>query len=232
MNRVRANKRVLIAASICLVIGMAPPIGFIAAEGGHSALLAGDLRALLAMVLFFVFTSVVLAFFLLAVYGVVVLGWLRIRDEAGEANAFADDNTVGDPEAGERKLHDYLTAITSMEARIGMLQRSAPYTPPDQRLPADAQPPRASLTTQGRRLVGSVLVLGVVAGVALGLMHGIDLRELPEPAYGYQPVMVARLAVCGLLGLVTAMPVAVFLAAFHLRITEPHDAGADRPEAA
>ncbi len=232
MNQDRANQRFLLAASISLAIGIVVSLIFVGAAGKLSALADASLSGLLISTLLFVSMAVVIAFFLLAVYGVVVLGWLRIRDDAVEANDFADDNTVGDPEAGERKLHDYLTAITSMEARIGLLQRSAPYTPPDKRPPPDAQPPRAGLTTNGRRLVGGVLALGVVVGVALGMMHSLELRELPEPANGFRPVVLARLAMCGLLGLVAAMPVAVFLAAFHLRITEPHDAGADRPEAA
>jgi hypothetical protein len=33
---------------------------------------------------------------------------------------------TADPE-GERKTHEYLTAITSTEARIGLLQRSQPW---------------------------------------------------------------------------------------------------------
>jgi hypothetical protein len=68
-------------------------------------------------------------------YGVVYLGWLKLRDQQDrEVQALGDDNTVtADPE-GPRKLHEYLTAITSMEARIGLLQRSEPYPgdPPPQ----------------------------------------------------------------------------------------------------
>jgi hypothetical protein len=61
-------------------------------------------------------------------YGIVYLGWRRLHDQRGaEFEALGDDNTVtADPE-GPRKLHEYLTAITSTEARIGLLQRSEPY---------------------------------------------------------------------------------------------------------
>lgn len=57
----------------------------------------------------------------------IVLGARRLQQRKAEFEALGDDNTVtADPE-GERKTHEYLTAITSTEARIGLLQRSDPW---------------------------------------------------------------------------------------------------------
>jgi hypothetical protein len=165
-------------------------------------------------------------------YSVLALGWLRIRDRREELEQFDDSNTVGDPESGERKLHDYLTAITSMEARIGLLQRSAPYIPPEKRPPPDMKPPRHKLTPRGRNLVGTVLCIGVLAGIVLGMLNGIHTRDLPDATLGFQPVVLARLAVCGALGLMGALPIAALVAAFNVEVQEPDDAGTDRPEAA
>lgn len=57
----------------------------------------------------------------------VFMGWRAIKRQRLSQQRLSDDNTVtADPE-GPRKLHEYLTAITSTEARIGLLQRSEPY---------------------------------------------------------------------------------------------------------
>lgn len=58
----------------------------------------------------------------------VYFAWRKLRRQREvEFAALGDDNTVtADPE-GERKTHEYLTAITSTEARIGLLQRSEPW---------------------------------------------------------------------------------------------------------
>jgi hypothetical protein len=182
----------------------------------------------------FVIACMVFAFgsFFFFIYAYFALGWFRLRDRRQEFEELADDNTVGDPEAGERKLNEYLSAITSMEARIGMLQRSAPYIPPEKRPPPDMEPPRHKLTTRGRKLVGTVLCLGVLAGIALGMLNGIHTRDLPDATLGFQPVVLMRLAVCGALGLMCALPIAALVAAFNVEVQEPDDAGADRPEAA
>lgn len=57
----------------------------------------------------------------------VYLAWKKLRRQRREIEAMPDDNTVvGDPD-GARKTHQYLTAMTSTEARIGLLQRSDPW---------------------------------------------------------------------------------------------------------
>lgn len=65
---------------------------------------------------------------------VLVMSLLKSRAQRQrEFEALGDDNTVvGDPD-GPRKLHEYLSAVTSTEARIGLLQRSEPW-------PGDAPP--------------------------------------------------------------------------------------------
>ena len=59
---------------------------------------------------------------------VLAMGALKLREQRRrDFHALGDDNTVvADPD-GPRKLHEYLTAINSTEARIGLLQRSEPW---------------------------------------------------------------------------------------------------------
>jgi hypothetical protein len=49
------------------------------------------------------------------------------RQQEVEINRLGDDNTVQYDPDGERKLHEYLTAVTSTEARIGLIQTSSPW---------------------------------------------------------------------------------------------------------
>jgi hypothetical protein len=232
MTMLRADRRALIAMSLCLLLGLACSFLFYL---GLGAFKADEILGLFGNVeasILFVCTALTMAFFVFVFYSVFALGWLRIRDRRGELEQFDDSNTVGDPESGERKLHDYLTAITSMEARIGLLQRSAPYVLPEKRPPPEMKPPRHRLTPRGRNLVGTALCLGALSGIALGMLNGIDTRDLPDATLGYQPVVLVRLAICAALGLVGALPIAVLVAAFNVEVQEPRDAGADRPEAA
>jgi hypothetical protein len=74
-------------------------------------------------------------------YAIIVLGLAKL----------GDDNVVKSDPDGERKLHEYLTAIGSTEARIGLLQRSDPYIPPEHRAPEGVKPPRVTLS----RLAGT-----------------------------------------------------------------------------
>lgn len=61
--------------------------------------------------------------------GVFHLGLVKAREQRQRAiAALGDDNTVTADPDGPRKLHEYLSAITSTEARIGLLQRSEPYS--------------------------------------------------------------------------------------------------------
>lgn len=222
----------MIGLSLCLLLGAAAVMflfnGFSelreAWEVGPAALLyAGLLYAMLS------FGAGMLVFFSV---GFFALGWLRIGDSRKEAGELPSDNTVGDPVAGERKLTDWLSAMQSTEAYIGMIPRSEPYVPPERRPPPGIKPPRARLTRTGWQILSACLVSGFVAGAAVGWLHGVDALEGLEAHRGYQPVGVMRLLISGLLGTLAALPVAIFVAAFFAEVKERDDARADRPETA
>ncbi len=79
--------------------------------------------------------SIVVMLCAIAPWLFVYLAWKKMQRQRREIEALPDDNTViGDPD-GARKTHEYLTAITSTEARIGLLQRSDPW--PGDQPPAD-----------------------------------------------------------------------------------------------
>jgi len=79
-------------------------------------------------VVYFVAATILSYAFFAAFYYVLVAGMLKIRHQRKvEFEQLPDDNTVEDHPDGERKLHEYLTAITSTEARIGLIQTSQPW---------------------------------------------------------------------------------------------------------
>ena len=162
-------------------------------------------------------------------YAITVLGIAKLRDQRREElEALGDENVVhADPE-GERKLHEYLTAMTSMEARIGLLQRSDPYIPPEQRAPEGAKPPRAFMSKMGWSLLSGVTFAGFLAGVLLGHRHGLGTGG--ENAQG-----VLQLLSAGIAGLLLSAPFGLVAALLFGRITqveEENDAGAGGPETA
>jgi uncharacterized membrane protein len=53
-----------------------------------------------------------------------------VRQRKVEFHELEDENVVNYDPDGERKLHEYLTAITSTEARIGLIQTSEPWRGP------------------------------------------------------------------------------------------------------
>jgi hypothetical protein len=191
----------------------------------------GPVSLLLAILVMLVFVLVTAALLFIP-YGFFVLGWMRIGDSRRELSALPTDNTVGDPVEGERKLTQWLSAMQSTEAYIGMIPRSAPYVPPENRPPLDFKPPRARITAQGWRVFGSILTAGFIAGALVGWSHGIDTAQGTEISRAFQPVGVVRLLAAGLLGSLAAMPVAIFVLAFYAEVREQDDAGADRPEPA
>lgn len=66
--------------------------------------------------------------FIILPWGVLHLGIRKMREQRlRDFHALGDENTVtADPE-GARKTHEFITALASTEARIGLLQRSEPY---------------------------------------------------------------------------------------------------------
>lgn len=164
---------------------------------------------------------------------VLVMGLMKLREQRRhEMDELGDENVVMSHPDGERKLHDYLTAITSTEARIGLLQRSAPYIPPEKRPPSDATLPRATVPPAGRRMVGILLCGGAAMGLLLGWIHGVDATPGRTTGWGFQPIGLARLALSGALGMLATLPLALLVAAFYAKVKERDDGGADRPEAA
>jgi hypothetical protein len=57
-------------------------------------------------------------------YGIIVLGAWRIRKRRAELEAMDDTLTEVDPEVADRKLREYVAARQSLEARIGLVERS------------------------------------------------------------------------------------------------------------
>lgn len=125
------NARALTALALCMGAGVLLSLPF-AFSGTDNPLhnVVAFLATLVGGALFGLFT-----FFF--PYAIIYLGLRKLREQRkAEFESLGDDNTVtADPE-GERKTHEYLTAITSTEARIGLLQRSEPW-------PGD-KPPSAS----------------------------------------------------------------------------------------
>ncbi|MCC7509419.1 MAG: hypothetical protein IT464_08595 [Planctomycetes bacterium] len=148
------------------------------------------------------------------------------------AEDLPDDNTVGDPVEGERKLHQWLSAANSFENYIGMIPRSAPYVPPEQRPPADFKPVREVLDVRGKQLWTAICVAGAAFGLVGAYFHGADLSQSPDDeAPGMQLI---RLAFGGLLGVLAAAAPGFCVA---LMFTKKRyqkaddDTGRDRPEA-
>lgn len=162
-------------------------------------------------------------------YAVVILGISKIREQRREdLEALGDENVVHADPDGERKLHDYLTATTSLEARIGLLQRSDPYIPPEQRAPEDAKPPRAFLSKVGWNILSGTMIAGTLSGVLLGHLHGLGGDANDGSG-------VLRLFAAAMAGAVLSAPFGLVAALLFGRITqveEADDAGAGGPETA
>lgn len=102
----------------------------------------------------------------------VVIGAMKLRDQRREEiDALGDDNVVNADPDGERKLHQYLTAMTSMEARIGMLQQPDPWVPRDQRPAESADRPPMRMSALGRGAFVAVVLAGVGIGLVAALSH-------------------------------------------------------------
>lgn len=226
MSRESQNTRFHVALSICLVLGLIEA-AILMAIGDH--LDATGLELVFRLFLLVCFGVMVgfLQWFL--PYATIVLGITKIREQRREdLEALGDENVVhADPE-GERKLHDYLTATTSLEARIGLLQRSDPYIPPEQRAPEGKKPPRAFLSKTGWNILSGTMIAGTLSGVLLGHLHG--LGGGPSDGTG-----VLRLFAAAMAGALLSAPFGLVAALLFGRITqveEEDDAGAGGSETA
>ena len=228
MSRESQTERFRVALAVCMVLGLVEAV-LLMAVGDHFDVDGLELAFRLLLLVCFGVMLGFLQWFL--PYAVVVLGIAKIREQRREdMEALGDENVVhADPE-GERKLHDYLTAMTSLEARIGLVQRSDPYVPPDQRPPESAKPPRATLSKTGWGLLSGLTFSGLVAGIGLGHMHGLG-------GGGENAAGVAQLLGAGIAGVLLAAPFGLVAALLFGRITqvpdeEEDDTGAGSSEAA
>lgn len=165
-------------------------------------------------------------------YGTASRDFSMIARMKPRAEDLPDDNTVGDPVEGERKLQQWLSAANSFENYIGMIPRSAPYVPPEQRPPADLKPVRVVLDVRGRQLWTAICVAGAAFGLVGAYFHGADLSRSPDDeAPGMQLI---RLAFGGLLGILAAAVPGFFVALMFTRKRSERtddDSGRDRSEA-
>lgn len=161
---------------------------------------------------------------------VLVLGIMKLRDQKRiELEQLGDENKVLSDEDGERKLHQYLTAITSVEARIGLVQQPDPW--PGSLEPRPAAP-RMRFTQATRRTVGAVVLAGIAGSMVLaGLRYEI-------PADGVTSAFFVYLAAAGFIGCVFATLLG-WIAAMLFGSTETiqpteitHDTGTGGSEAA
>ncbi|MCA8910421.1 MAG: hypothetical protein KDB82_01855 [Planctomycetes bacterium] len=227
MSRSARNKRSLVVLLGCLLVGS----GINLAGGGLAWIEeAADTGAwkLLGIGLVVAVSCVLTGVMIFLPYGFVALGWMRLGDYRKHELADLDDsNTVGDPVAGERKYQEWLSAVNSPEAFLGMVPRSEDYVPPEHRPPPDAKLPRTRLSNAGWNAFGIVLLLGAIGGGVLGWWNG--LGDGGKHAQG-----VLQLVMAAIVGSVLVLPVAAVVALLFGRIEqeEDDDAGAGGPETA
>jgi hypothetical protein len=147
-------------------------------------------------------------------YGFIALGWLKLQQQQSELAKLPDDNTVGDPVEGERKYQQWISSVNSTEAFLGMVPRSEPYVPPEQRPPTDAKAPRVRLSAFGKTCTLVFMLAGAGAGGAFMVLSRA----------GSEPLQVVTAT---LVGLLFATPPALVLGLLvgRVEIEEPDDAG-------
>lgn len=181
--------------------------------------------------------SIVFFFWVYPVFFIV--GLIKLRDQKRyELEELGDENKVYDDPDGERKLHDYLTAITSTEARIGLLQRSDPWPGPAAEVAKVSDAPKWRFTKAAQSMMRLCVLFGLIAGALLGALsvEGINTAEATDTL---KRSLLVRTVVSGVLGAVFATPLG-WIAALLFGKTEPvevtsepgeeHDAGTGSPE--
>ncbi|MCB9935354.1 MAG: hypothetical protein H6840_06655 [Planctomycetes bacterium] len=238
MPRERRNQRAYAGLLACLLLGTVFVLGIGGLAWIGEAAEVGPARMLLVSLMVLGLRPAHGRDGVLVPYGVHRGGrWLRLRDQKrDELAALPDDNTVGDPD-GQRKLHEYLTAINSTEARIGLLQRSEPWlgeSPPDV-----AKGPIWRLSPSARTMVQICIVAGFVLGLTLGTAR-IAATDAEELSVTLKRTLLVHLVVSGLLGALFAAPlgwIAVLLFGKTERVEstqaeEEDDTGRSGPETA
>ena len=240
MSRKRENRRFRTALIICLVIGEFQALVLGIGTRSLSGSGVDFAISLVVVVLLGVLLGVFVCFF---PYAIVVLGLAKLFEQRKEVlDELGDENVVHEDPDGERKLHEYLTAITSVEARIGLLQRSTPYVPAEQRAPEGAKPPRARLSRAGWGALIVCMGIGAVCGAFYGAANGLgDVDSDSSGQAVARNVGVLRLFVSSMLGAALASPVGLIMVLVFGRVEEvseeidkpqepDHDAGAGSPE--
>jgi hypothetical protein len=222
MNREPANRAAAIGLTICLALGALSVVFIGLLAGAIKVLERGNLIEIGLMLLLGALLAVLLgAFTFFLPYGFLYFGIRRLRQMKGAE--LPDDNTVGDPEEGEKKFHQWLTAVNSFEAYIGMVPRSEPYVPPEKRTPADVKPSRALLGVAGMRVLMVFCAVGAIGGVVLGVINGADIARGDDEPQGFA---VLRLFLCSILGALAAVPAGFMVALLFARVIRPAESAA------
>lgn len=232
MPRERRNQRAYAGLLACLLLGTVFVLGIGGLAWIGEAAEVGPARMLLVS-LMVLGLSLLTGVTVFVPYGFIALGWLRLGDyRRDELAALPDDNTVGDPEAGERKYQEWLSAVNSTEAFLGMVPRSAPYVPPEQRPPEGARPPRTRLSRLGMALLFGATLLGASSAAIIAGQH--DLGHGTGGAAA-RNASVIQLFVAALAGSLFGLPIGLVLALLFGRIEieeEEDDTGRSGPETA
>ena len=211
MGRHSQNNRFGVATAICVLLGELEAFVIVIAAGHFkgslgSMLVAGVIALMLGVVIG------MLQWFM--PYAILVLGIAKLFEQKKEVlDELGDENSVKFDPDGERKLHDYLTAINSTEARIGLLQRSAPYVPPEERPPEDAVVPPTRMSRAGRNVFSATVIAGAVLGAVIAAYNGVGVVEVGEGAEAAaRNTGHLRMFLSSLIGAVLALPVGLLLA--------------------
>jgi hypothetical protein len=144
------------------------------------------------------------AFWFFPVY--IVIALMKLRDQKRfELEELGDANEVKDDPEGERKLHEYLTAITSTEARIGLLQRSEPWPGPELPQQKKSSGPTRRFTATTLVAMRACAILGFVAGICLAAVTNPSLAH-EEVSRAMHRAFLMRIGVSGVVGALLAAP--------------------------
>lgn len=225
MLRERQNRRFRVAFTICMVLGLIEA-ALIMGFGGYFK--GSVLQIVFAIVMCIGLAALVGMVQWFFPYAIVVLGMAKVREQRREAmEALGDENIVQSDPDGHRKLHEYLSAINSTEARIGLLQRSDPYPGPDSGELSDKPLTRVRLSKPSRRAIVGYTLGGLVLGAYYfgGLAGGNEIGEKPLQ-------LLAGAAVGGIAGLLNGALYSLLFRKLIVVEEKPDDAGRSGSEAA
>lgn len=150
---------------------------------------------------------------------------LRVLKMRKLTRSIGDDNTVGDPVAGESQLERFIQEKTGMSSYLGILPIN---DQPNSKI-ANVSKVRFVPTASGRWLGVMVLLFGASVGLWLA-QRAHD--QSPGDVGDKHQVGVARVAVGAGLGALIASPISLILMSALSRRKEENDTRRDRPETA